>query len=53
MEVVGAVGWLAFVRADRPVLGAVCLLVGLSIEHVLQGSDLRPEEAEAPATAPA
>lgn len=53
MEVVGAVGWLAFVRADRPVLGAVCLLVGLSIEHVLQGSDLRPEAAEAPATAPA
>ena len=53
MEVVGAVGWLAFVRADRPVLGAVCLLVGLSIEHVLQGSDLRPEEAEAAATAPA
>jgi len=33
------------VRADRPLLGAVCLLVGLSIEHVLQGSDLRPEEA--------
>lgn len=44
MEVIGAVGWLAFVRADRPLLGAACLLVGLSIEHVLQGSDLRPEE---------
>jgi hypothetical protein len=44
MEVAGAVGWLAFVRADRPLLGALCLLVGLSIEHVLQGSDLRPEE---------
>ena len=45
MEVAGAVAWLALVRADRPLLGAVCLLVGLSIEHVLQGSDLRPEEA--------
>ena len=55
MEVAGAVGWLAFVRADRPLLGALCLLVGLSIEHVLQGSDLRPEEeaVEGPATASA
>ncbi|MEX2401100.1 MAG: hypothetical protein WD423_10040 [Rhodothermales bacterium] len=44
MEVAGAMGWLYFVRADRPVLGAVCLLVGLSIEHVLQGSELRPDE---------
>ncbi|MEF8817078.1 MAG: hypothetical protein V5A20_10100 [Salinibacter sp.] len=54
MEVAGAVGWLAFVRADRPLLGAACLLIGLSIEHVLQGSDLRPgEETEHPAPAPA
>lgn len=52
MEVAGAVGWLAFVRADRPLLGALCLLVGLSIEHVLQGSDLRPDPA-ADRTAPA
>ena len=43
MEVIGAVAWLYFVRIDRPVLGAVCLLIGLSIEHILQGSDLRPE----------
>ncbi|MFB6249941.1 MAG: hypothetical protein ABEL97_15375 [Salinibacter sp.] len=56
MEVAGAVGWLALVRADRPLLGAACLLVGLSIEHVLQGSDLRPDPEgagrPAPATAP-
>jgi len=45
MEVLGAVGWLYLVRTDRPVLGAVCLLLGLSIEHILQGSELRPEAA--------
>ena len=34
---------------------AACLLVGLSIEHVLQGSDLRPdpEGTSRPAPAPA
>lgn len=55
MEVAGAVGWLALVRAERPLLGAACLLVGLSIEHVLQGSDLRPdtEKTSPPAAAPA
>lgn len=47
MEVAGAVAWLYFVRADRPLLGGLCLLIGLSIEHVLQGSDLRPEEVPA------
>jgi len=44
MEVGGAVGWLYFVRTDRPWLGMACLLIGLSIEHVLQGSELRPED---------
>jgi hypothetical protein len=43
MEVAGAVGWLYFVRTDRPLAGGLCLLVGLSIEHVLQGTELRPE----------
>lgn len=45
MEVGGAVAWLIFVRNGQPLLGGICLLVGLSIEHVLQGSDLRPEPA--------
>lgn len=45
MEVAGAVAWLYMVRTDRPVLGAIFLLVGLSVEHVLQGSELRPDEA--------
>ena len=44
MEVIGAVGWLYFVRHGQPGLGAACLLLGLSVEHVLQGSALRPEE---------
>ena len=44
MEVIGAVGWLYFVRTDSPILGGFCLLIGLSVEHILQGSDLRPEE---------
>ncbi len=52
MEVLGAVGWLYLVRTDRPVLGAVCLLVGLSVEHVLQGSELRPEEDPGAEVAP-
>lgn len=52
MEVLGAVGWLYLVRTDRPVLGALCLLVGLSIEHILQGSELRPEEEPGAEVAP-
>lgn len=50
MEVAGAVGWLAFVRADRPLVGALFLVVGLSIEHVIQGSDLRPDAGTEHAT---
>lgn len=46
MEALGAVGWLYFVRHDEPLWGALILLVGLSIEHVLQGSQLKPEPAE-------
>jgi hypothetical protein len=44
MEVAGAVGWLWLVRADQPVAGGICLLVGLSVEHVIQGSQLRPDD---------
>lgn len=52
LEVAGAVAWLYFVRSDQLLLGGLCLLVGLSIEHVLQGSGLRPDEVPAPAPAP-
>ena len=43
MEVLGGVGWLYYVRHDSPGLAALFLLVGLFIEHVLQGSQLKPD----------
>ena len=43
MEVLGAIGWLYFTMQGDVGLGALSLLVGLSIEHVLQGSQLRPD----------
>ena len=43
MEAGGAVAWLYLVRHDEPMWGALILLVALSIEHVLQGSQLKPE----------
>lgn len=52
METLGAVGWLYFVRAGQPGLGAALLLIGLSVEHVLQGSQLKPEPVLPPVLAP-
>ena len=46
MEVAGGVGWLYLVRQDEPLWGAIVLLLGLSIEHVLQGSQLKPDESQ-------
>ena len=43
MEVLGAVLWLHYLRAGQPVLGMLILGVGLSIEHVIQGSELKPK----------
>ena len=43
MEVGGAVAWFHFVRAGQPVIGIIILLVGLSIEHIIQGSELKPD----------
>lgn len=51
MEVVGAMGWLYLTWAGQPVAGAACLLVGLSVEHVVQGAQLKPEQAPVPAAA--
>lgn len=45
MEAGGAIGWLYMVRCDEPLWGGLILLVGLSIEHVLQGSQLKPDPA--------
>jgi len=49
MEVVGAMGWLYLTWNGQPLAGAICLLVGLSVEHVVQGAQLRPEKTLAPA----
>ena len=43
IEAGGAVAWLYLVRHEEPIWGALVLLVALSIEHVLQGSQLKPE----------
>jgi hypothetical protein len=48
MEAAGATGWLALRAADQPILGALCLLVGLTVEHIVQGSLLKPAVAAIP-----
>ena len=46
MEVLGAVGWLYYVRQGQPMIGGGILFLGLSIEHIIQGSALKPEPGE-------
>jgi hypothetical protein len=41
MEVAGGALWLYFVRGGDEMLGAACLLIGLSVEHVIQGASLK------------
>jgi hypothetical protein len=48
MEVFGAILWLHFVRASQPIWGGTALLIGLSVEHVVQGIMLKPEEPVTP-----
>jgi hypothetical protein len=48
MEVAGAVGWLYLTWNGQPLAGAACLLIGLSVEHILQGAQLKPAETAAP-----
>ena len=48
MEVLGAAAWLHFVRNDQALLGGALLLIGLSIERIIEGATLKPQE-----TAPA
>jgi hypothetical protein len=45
MEAVGGAGWLWLYGMGHPTLGATVLLVGLSIEHVVQGRLLKPQVA--------
>lgn len=51
MEVAGGMGWLYLVRQDEPVWGAIVLLLGLSVEHVLQGRQLKPDTTKMVAVA--
>ena len=52
MEVLGAAGWPYFVRDGNEALGGLALLIGLSVEHIIQGATLKPERTT-PATSPA
>jgi len=45
MEAIGGAGWLWLHDGGQPVGGAAVLLVGLSIEHVVQGRLLKPQPA--------
>ena len=48
MEVFPPTAWLYFVRNEEVVLGVAILLIGLDIEHIIEGATLEPQE-----TAPA
>ena len=48
MEVLGGMAWLYLTWNGQPVAGAAALLIGLSVEHVLQGSQLKPAELVVP-----
>lgn len=43
VEAAGGVAWLALVGAGHPWRGALALLVGLTLEHVVQGRELTRE----------
>lgn len=43
MEVLGAVGWIYFHQLGNNQWAMLCLIVGLAIEHVIEGSSLKPE----------
>ena len=41
LEGIGGILWIWFVRQGQPQLGGLFLLIGLSIEHVVQGAKIR------------
>jgi len=45
LEAFGGIAWLALVRHEQPQLGGLILLVGLSIEHVVQGAKIKVDLA--------
>lgn len=46
MEVLGGLGWIYFHQLGNDPLAMLCLLVGLSIEHIIEGSSLKPDPDE-------
>jgi hypothetical protein len=40
-EAIGGILWIWLVRHGQPQLGGLCLLIGLSIEHVVQGAKIK------------
>jgi hypothetical protein len=46
LEGVGGIAWLWLVRHGQPQLGGAILLLGLSIEHVVQGQRIKSDLAE-------
>lgn len=45
LETVGGTAWIWLVRHEQPQLGGLCLLIGLSIEHVVQGAKIKDDLA--------
>jgi hypothetical protein len=52
-ESIGAAGWLFFLRSGQPTMAALSLLLGLVIEHIIQGSSLKPDTTVEPVIKPA
>ena len=48
MDVFSPVAWFYFVRNEQVMLGNEVLLLGLAIEHIIEGATLKPQQ-----TAPA
>ena len=46
MEVLAAAGWIYFHNNDQDNYAMISLLLGLSIEHVIEGSALKPVKGE-------
>jgi len=44
MEVIGAAGWMYFHQQGQHGWAVASLLIGLSVEHIIQGSSLKPEK---------
>ena len=45
MEIIGGTLWLVFVRNGNDLVGSLILLVGLSVEHILQGASLKQDNS--------